>query len=148
MAYEALAIAGFGLSVASAYSQIQAADATASSYEFKAQQAELAKQQASIQTQMNNTILQARYNESIANQRVEFMVQGRSGGTIENIMQRDREQFEWDQDFLKQSGIITQGGLDADIAGLKGAAAGTKYNARVNAGLGLLQSGLGLAQVV
>ena len=162
MAYQALAAASFGTSVLSNYMQLQSAEdqsdaleSQANRYRFKAQRSKLAAESARIQTDLNNTILMEKFNETQSLQAVEFAMQGRSGATIANIIAQDQESLNWDKQFMELSGIIEATGHELQAQGFIQDAAATDMaaakkisSAYTKNALGLLQSGASLAQIL
>ena len=152
----------FGSSVLSNYMQLQsdldqsdALDYQASRYTFKAERSKLAAEAATIQTKLNNTILQEQFNETQALQATQFAMQGRSGATIANIIRQDQENLNWDKEFMELSGIIEKSNLELDATGYridaaesKKAAATGRTSAYKKQAIGLLGAGLKAATIV
>lgn len=162
MAYQVLAAASFGANIASNYAQLQASTAQAegleyqaSRYRFKAERSRIAADSARIQTNLNNTILQEKFNETQALQATQFAMQGRSGATIANIISQDQENLNWDKEFMKLSGTIQATDLELDALGYEQdasqsdiAAIKTRRAGRSAATLGLLTGGISASQLL
>lgn len=109
------AISGVGAAISSIFAgQTQA-------LAYKMQEAAMKEQsaQARAMAKLNNLKLTQKYNDTAANQAVMFASQGRSfsSGSIQNIMRRDAEKFEWDKEYMKISGEYQSIGMLADAKG-------------------------------
>lgn len=115
---------GFGLSSLSAISSIYAGKAQSYSLKAQQQQAEFQADQAISQAKLNNMKLQQNYNKTQESQAVIFASQGRSfsSGSIQNLMQRDKENLRWDIDYMEKSGQAQYHAAKAGAIGYGGAA--------------------------
>lgn len=157
----ALGVASFGTNILSNYMQLQgqldkseALEFQAGRYKFKAQRSRLAAESARIQTRLNSTLMQEKYNETQSLQAVQFAMQGRSGATVANIIRQDQENLNWDKKFMELSGIIQATdleleatGYDIDAASTRIAAARGVQDAYSGAAVGLLQSATSAAKL-
>lgn len=162
MAYPLIAGISLASSVAGNYMQLEAdldqskaLEYEASRYEFKAEKSRLAAESARTQTKLNNTILQEQYNETQANQAVQFAMQGRTGATVANIIRQDQENLNWDKAFMELSGIMEATSLEMDATGYDINAASTRIAAAKGvegayrkAAVGLLSSVADTAKIV
>ena len=161
-AWGGIAGASIKTDILSNYMQLKASEAQASSlqyqasrYKFKAERSMLAAESAKIQTKLNNTILQERFNETQALQTVQFAMQGRSGATVANIIKQDQENLNWDKQFMELSGIIEKTNLELDATGYRMdaaqaviASANTIKSGYRQQAVGLLSAGVSAAKLV
>lgn len=161
-AWSGLAGASLFSSMAGNYSQLQSdldmsksLEYQATRYSQRADRSRLAAQAARSQTKLNNTILQEQYNETQANQAVMFAMQGRTGGTVANIIKQDTENLNWDKKFMELSGIMEATNLELDATGYdidatstRSAAAQGIRSAYNKSAMGLLSSVADTAKIV
>jgi len=127
-------------SAASSYQTYQSGIASAGAYGVQAQQSQRAAEWAIDQAKLNNTKLIRLYNETTANQAVQFAVQGRSfsGGSIQNILSTDEENLQWDLDFNMREAEKQAKAFREDAQGYLRAGDSAKSTAKTSSTIGLL----------